>query len=294
MPRVILDTDIGDDTDDVLALAFALASPEIELIGVTTAFGFAEKRARIARYMLDLFGRIEIPVHAGQSVPLAGPIPESEVEPPQFLPFMEDCAPQSGDAIAFIADELSKERLTLVCIAPPTNVATLLTRHPELKGQIEEIVLMGGAYYRHANEYNFVCDPEAAQIVFASGVPLRVVGLDITAQTGLTREFMLNIDRSDPRKKFLFDMCEIWFELKGYTPVLHDPLTIYAAIGGDGLKFQPEKIRIETKGECTRGFSYCEEHRIWGREAPDPNALVACDIDVDAFTRFFKTRTFAA
>lgn len=294
MPKFILDTDIGDDTDDILALAFALSSPEIDLVGVTTAFGFAGRRARIARYMLDLFDRADVPVHAGISVPLAGPIAESVIPPPQYLPYMGASSPQSEDAVGFIARELAKQPLTLICIAPPTNIATLMVRHPELKGQIDEIVLMGGAYYRHANEYNFVCDPEAAQIIFGSGVPLRVLGLDITARTGLSRDFMLDIDQSDPRRKFLFDMCEIWFDRKGYTPVLHDPLAVYAALGGSALKFRPEAIRIETDGQYTRGFSYCEEHRIWGREAPYPNALVAHDLDVAEFTEFFITRTFGA
>jgi purine nucleosidase len=294
MPRIILDTDIGDDTDDVLALAFALASPEIELIGITTVLGHVLERARIARYMLDLFGQPDIPVHAGLSVPLAGSIPAAEVPPPQYLPRMAQSEPQSHDAIGFMAQALRRQRLTLVGIAPLTNIATLLLRHPDLTTQIDEIVLMGGAYYRHANEYNFVCDPEAAQIVFGAGVPVRVLGLDITSRTGLSREFLLGLDRTDPRTGFLFEMCEIWFAQHGYTPVLHDPLAVHAACGGGALTFQPETIRIETRGKHTRGFSYCEEHRLWGREPPEPNALVAADVDVEAFTRLFKARTFGA
>ena len=178
--KIIIDTDIGDDADDALAICLALKSEELEVMGITTVFRNTAARAQIAVRLLQLMGRTDIPVYAGIGHPL---VAEADVEtvPIQLLAGMEELEYRKDmDGVEYLRRSLSASQgdITLVTIGPLTNVGVLLCKHPEVKGKIKEIVMMGGAYYMHYNEWNILCDPEAAHIVYSSGVPIRAIGLD--------------------------------------------------------------------------------------------------------------------
>jgi len=287
----VIDTDIGDDVDDILALAYALTHEELEILGITTVFRNTFLRAKIASYFLDLAGRPEIPVHPGVGQPIAGTADVDEI-PCQFGNEMSDTQVSSIDAIQFLSNVLESQKTTIVCIGPLTNAATLIKQRPDLVANIDELVIMGGAYYRHVAEWNILCDPEAASIVFNSGVNISAVGLDVTLHCKINSDRLESVRAGRPVQDFLLEMCRRWFDHSGYRPILHDPLAIFALLDESDIQYREEKVNIECAGTFTRGVSFCEEHRMWGREVPDPNVLVAMNLDYQQFTDRFMAAVF--
>jgi len=288
---IIIDTDIGDDADDVLAIALALKIESIDILGITTVFKNTFARAQIAKYFLKLTGNSHIPVHAGIGNPLVNNVQLDEI-PCQFAKEYMTDEPDSVDALAFYESVLMKQKVNIVCIGPLTNIAKLINEKPHLLDNIDELIIMGGCFYRHANEWNIVCDPEAAKIVFDSGLNIKAVGLDVTTQCHLSVDYLDQIDISYQENKFLMEMCTQWFDKTGYRPILHDPLTIYALHPENELSFTDETVHIECSGEFTRGMTVCEEHGIWGRTAPKPNVKVASNINGKAFVDYYFNTVF--
>src|SRR5579884_4123873 len=187
--KVIIDTDIGDDIDDSFALALALSSPEIDLIGVSTAWGNTQLRARIVDRMLCETGKSEIPIVAGISG--TSKLRMDEAPWAQEMP-----APDKpyGPSLDFILDQIRRypNQITLLAIAPFTNVGALIEKAPDAFRQLKRVVIMGGSVYKGYNdlgylpehgpdpEYNIYSDIPAARRLFASGVPLFVMPLDST------------------------------------------------------------------------------------------------------------------
>src|SRR3954451_22611955 len=198
MPKpVIIDCDPGHD--DAMALMLAVASPELELVAVTTVAGnqTLEKVTANAIRVLDVVETHDIPVAAGADRALihvseaAGDVHgETGLDGPDLPPPSRE--PEPLHAVELIARLLRERPHTLVPIGPLTNIALLLALHPELAGRIERIVLMGGAIAEGnvtpAAEFNIWCDPEAAHRVFSSGIPVTMVGLDVTHRARLTPE----------------------------------------------------------------------------------------------------------
>jgi len=288
---IVIDTDIGDDVDDILALAYALTHKELEILGITTVFRNTSLRAKIASYFLGLADRPDIPVHPGVGQPIAGSVDDGEI-PCQFGDEMSNIEVSSVDAIQFLASLLERQQITIVCIGPLTNIATLIKQRPDLIPRIDELVIMGGAYYRHVAEWNILCDPEAASIVFNSGVNIRAVGLDVTLHCRISSDRLKKVRAGRPVQDFLLEMCRRWFDHSGYRPILHDPLAIFALLDESDIQYQEEKVNIECIGTFTRGVSFCEEHRMWEREVPDPNVLVAVKLDYQRFTDRFMSAVF--
>ena len=286
--NILIDTDIGDDADDVLALALALNTPDINILGVTTVFKNTLARAQLARHFLKLSGRDDIPVHAGLSQPLKGSVNADEI-PCQHDAGMNLLTPDSCDAVSFLADRLRRQPARIICIGPLTNIATLLNNHPQVIDKIQELVIMGGSYYRHATEWNILCDPEAADLVFRSGINIRALGLDVTTRCTLSADQLALLNTGDPCCQFLYQMCKRWLAKSGHLPMLHDPLTIYSLTDRDNLRYRGETVHIELTGDHTRGMTFCEDHGIWGRSSPNPNVQAAFDIDAPVFVDYFLT-----
>lgn len=289
--RIIIDTDIGDDVDDLLAVALATREPDLELAGITTVFRNTLLRAKMARFFLHSFSETpDIPVHAGSGSPLRQSADLEEI-PCQYTPDMDDCHPDSTDAVGFLAETLKHEKLSVVCIGPLTNIALLVRDHPDVIQNLERLVIMGGCYYRHATEWNIVCDPEAADIVFTSGIPIRAVGLDVTTRCRVTQAQLDAIDSSSPKNAFLLQACRAWKEASSHLPILHDPLTVYSLLDRD-LEFRSERIHIELEGRHTRGMTYCEPYAIWGQTVAQPNVDVARQVDSEKFVQHFLEKVF--
>jgi purine nucleosidase len=292
---IILDTDIGDDIDDALALAVALNSPEIELRGVTTVFRNAPRRALLAQHLLQVWGREAVPVVAGCSKPLLEPFERLSGGAQlggQFEVLDPEAEWQSDDhAIDFLSQAIDVEAepdpanlLTIVPIGPLTNIALALAREPGLIAR-SRIVLMGGQWSRDGAEWNIRCDPEAAAIVFHSGIAIDMVGLDVTLRCRLSQTHLDRIrDAGTPRAQLLWQLCGHWLHggrPNGERPItLHDPLTLLTLFS-DCVTFEDKCIEV--------GLCHAERGKTIVLDGA-PNARVAVDVDAERAIDLFMER----
>lgn len=279
--QVLLDTDLGTDVDDCLALALILASPEVKLAAVTTVYGDVQLRGRMVLKLLALRhawrrGGGAVPVAAGAEKPLPSQ-PAAGRRPPVYW------AGHEGQGLLAPSDaglQLSPEHavdliirtvmaqpgeITLIAIGPLTNVALALLKEPRLAANLAGLTVMGGvvggagALHLPWVEHNFRCDPEAARIVLASGAPLRIVPLDVTTQVRIRPQDTARIRAAgDPFHLAVADQIERYprYQQRGWT-YLHDPL---AALVGAGLApapalvtWEPVHAVVETEGRYTAG-----------------------------------------
>ncbi|MBP3966567.1 nucleoside hydrolase [Paenibacillus lignilyticus] len=291
--KIIIDTDIGDDIDDALAIAFALESPELDVIGITTVFKNVTARAKLAVNMLEMAGRSDIPVYAGIGKPILNQVDLNEI-PNQFSEEKDGHAEGYGtDAIDFIINTVMKSDgdITLVPIGPLTNIAVAILKEPELRNKVKEIVMMGGCFYSHLSEWNIRCDPEAARIVFESGIPIKAVGLDVTVQCVLTKE---EVDRlfTKPKRSaaYIRELVGRWQQVTDHYPMMHDPLAICAVFDNEILEFQRDEIVVETQGEFTRGATYNKTALYWRGNAEQSVIQAAKNVDSEAFIKLYMDR----
>ena len=258
---VLLDTDIGDDIDDALALALVLRSPEIELTGVTTVFGDTRLRARLAKHLLHVFERDDIPVAAGIPAPMLSRHRPSGVPQAAILAASDEQAISSCSGPELIIEKAMAYpgRLTLLCIGPLTNVATALLMEPHLFMAIRSIIMMGGTSGIPWPEWNARSDARAAQIVLAAGIPITLLGWNITTRCQLRASDVERLrDHNTPRTHLLSELIAIWQQSRPRWqppdyPYLHDPLTIAALCSPELLRFEEMTARILVHGPL-RGF----------------------------------------
>ena len=188
---VLVDTDIGDDIDDALALALVLHSPEIELRGVTTVFGDTLQRARLAAYLLKDYGCEDVPVAAGIENPIQwrhrpSGVPQAAVlDAHEALPALSTTP---GPKLIVETALAHPGRLTLLCLGPLTNIAKALTIEPKLITALRRIVMMGGSSGWPLPDWNVRSDARAAQIVLGAGVPVTMLGLNVTMRCRLREQ----------------------------------------------------------------------------------------------------------
>jgi purine nucleosidase/pyrimidine-specific ribonucleoside hydrolase len=254
--EVIIDTDIGDDIDDAFALALALHSPEIELLGVTTVFGDTRLRAHLAKYVLETYGHGEIPVAAGQQMPLlyrhrASGVPQAAILDPckKERPLSQLSAPE-----LIIQTALSHHgNLILFCIGPLTNVATALLIEPGLFLAIKNIVMIGGTTGFPMPEWNIRSDAQAANIVLASGIPITLLGLNMTMQCQLRESDIEKLHYQNTQQtRLLCQLLAIWQRHRPRwhprLPFLHDPLAMVAFCAPELFQFEVMTARVPTSG----------------------------------------------
>jgi inosine-uridine nucleoside N-ribohydrolase len=303
MIPLLFDCDPGQD--DAIALLLALASPEVEVIGVTTVAGnqTIEKTTTNALKVLELAGRDDIPVAAGADRPLVGELVvaadahgESGLDGPS-LP--EPRAwPVPEHAVDFLAGRLlaAEAPLTLLALGPLTNVALLLALHPKAAERIERLVIMGGAIgpgnMTPAAEFNIWTDPEAAERVFAGGLDLTMVGLDVTNRSVLTRDDAKHLRTSGAVGTAVADMLDFYLDFyldayeHGGAPI-HDAVAAAEVVRPGVLTTIPRHVDIERIG-LSRGRTLVDMRLR--TELPKPNTRVAVDVDVDAFRSLLLER----
>ncbi|OFS09582.1 pyrimidine-specific ribonucleoside hydrolase RihA [Hafnia sp. HMSC23F03] len=306
---IILDCDPGHD--DAIALILALASPELELKAVTTSAGnqTPDKTLRNALRILTLLQRSDIPVAGGAVKPLMRELiiadnvhGESGLDGPD-LP-EPNFAPQTCNAVELIAQTLraSQQPVTVVATGPLTNIALLLTSHPELHAKISRIVIMGGAAmlgnWTPAAEFNIYVDPEAAEIVFQSGLPIVMAGLDVTHRAQIMSE---DIERfrqlGNPVAGVVADLLDFFMEYHkqekwGFQGApLHDPCTIAWLIKPEIFTCVDRWVGVETQGKYTQGMTVVDYYSL---TANQPNTTVMMDVDRQAFVDLLVERIGAA
>jgi inosine-uridine nucleoside N-ribohydrolase len=297
--RILLDCDPGHD--DAIALLLALASPELELLGVTTVAGnqTLEKTTANAIRVLEFAGRTDVPVAAGAERPLvreqfvaAYVHGETGLDGPDLPP--PQSAPVNRHAVDFLADKIREVDggVTLVPVGPLTNVALLLALHPDARP--ERIVLMGGAIAEGnvtpAAEFNIWCDPEAAARVFASGIDVTMVGLDITHKALFTTA---HIGRLAGRVgEMVTELLRFYDrfhrEVYGFdgSPI-HDAVAVAHILRPDVVETKRLNVEIDVESELSRGRTVVD---LWRRTEREPNAHVGVDIDADAFLELLIER----
>lgn len=259
LKKIIIDTDIGDDADDALAIALAVRSGVFDILGITTVFRNTYARAKIASSLLSILDVHDVPVVPGVGHPIINEA--NTITPPtQYFPEMEN-APilENVSAIEFLYEQIKKYpgEVTLVPIGPLTNIAMLIRIHPDVIPMVKEIVMMGGAFYFHYDEWNMVCDPEASAIVFGSGIPIKAVGLDVTLKCPVTDELQNEINSfGTPLTDLLGKLLLHYRAKRGRNTYLHDPLALMALTCPDLFEFKKESINVELKGEHTRGMTF--------------------------------------
>lgn len=283
--KVLIDTDIGDDIDDALALALALNSPELDIVGITTVYGKTDARARLAAKILEIYGRDDIPVAMGSSKPLVNP--EPKYFPKQALIIDKKFFPNIVDdnAVEFIVKMISKYRnLTIVTIGPETNLAKAFLKNPDIFKNVR-IVMMAGYIENPFPEYNVRCDPEATSIILSiKNISKILVGLDVTLRCSMNK-YMIKKFYRDNRKeiKFLSRLIEIWMRYSNRPPILHDPLAIATSFNKNIVKIKSMHLEVDLKNH--RGVLY----QVLDKK---PNIDVAIDVDVDRFMNLFMKRIF--
>jgi len=319
--RVIIDTDPG--VDDAFALLFALRSPELKVEAITVVAGNvpAEVGLPNALRMREIAGRPEVPVALGAKAPLLRklvtayyahgenglggiPFPEPKTKP------VSDFGP---DLIRRIVRQYPKE-VSIIPIGPLTNVALALQADPELAGLIKEIVLMGGSISggntTPSAEFNIYVDPEASRIVFQSGVPITMVGLDVTRKCFVTEEHAKALEASKtPWGQAAARLARNGLDRArargGRGPVMHDGLAVVSFLDRSVLKTQDMYVDIETSGELTAGETVAYRSAPIRRSPPTmaepagwfvlsdtfkPNTHVGIDVDVEKFFKIFIGR----
>src|SRR5882762_7930973 len=283
--KVIIDTDIGDDVDDAFALALAVKSPELQILGITTAFGDTETRAKIVDRFLAEVGRAEIPVLAGKPTIAKSPLTQR-----RYAEGGHFAKASHGDAVDFLLERIRRYpgEITLIAIGPLMNVGAAIDRDPATFRKLKRVVLMGGCIQRGYGdlgytapvgamaEWNILNDIPSAQKLFSAGVPLSVMPLDAT---------QLKMD--EVKRAFLFgqgtpvtDALTLLYHQWGQqTPTLFDPMTIAYLLQPELCPVKPMRIRVE------EGFT-----RV---EAGAANAQVCLDSNSEDFFRFYLKRVGA-
>ena len=290
--KVIIDTDIGDDIDDAFAVALALRSPELQILGITTTFGDTETRAKLLDRFLAEVGRPEIPVAAGAPTP-----PKSNFTQRRYAENNRYAKPSHLDAVAFLLDQIRHNpgQITLIAIGPLINVGAAIDKDPASFRKLKRVILMGGSIKRGYGdlgfgqpvppqpEWNILNDIASAQKLFGAGVPLFVMPLDAT---------QLKLD--EVKRAYLFsqgtsitDALTVLYHQWGQeTPTLFDPMTIAFVVNPALCPTQPMHIRVDEKG-FTRNDP-------GPSSAPSsPNAQVCLDSNPDTFFRFLIPRIAA-
>jgi inosine-uridine nucleoside N-ribohydrolase len=300
---IIVDCDPGHD--DAIALLLALASPEVNLLGVTTVAGnqTLDKTTANAIRVLDHVGRADVPVAAGAARPLVRELRvaaevhgETGLDGPDLPPPARP--PADAHAIDWIAATVRDHPrpVTLVPTGPLTNVALFIARYPELVGRLERIVLMGGAFgegnVTPAAEFNIWVDPEAADRVFRSGADLTMVGLDVTHRALMRPGHADQLRAGGRAGRLVADLFAFYsrFHTRDYgwdgSPV-HDALALAHVIDGTLLTTIHRGVIIDTGPELSCGRTHVD---LRGRAGWAPNCHVAVEVDGERFLEMLVTR----
>ncbi|UWR41080.1 nucleoside hydrolase [Phaeobacter inhibens] len=305
--KIIIDTDPGQD--DAVAILLALASPqEIDLLGITCVAGnvpLALTQTN-ARRVCEVAGRPDVAVHAGCDAPLQRPLITAEhvhgktgLDGPELWdPTMPLAAAHGVD---FIIDSLRREApgtVTLCPLGPLTNIAAAFQKAPDIVDRVQEIVLMGGAYFEVGNitpaaEFNIYVDPEAAAAVLTSGVPVTMMPLDVTHKALATRARVEKIRALDTKvARFTAEMLDFFerFDVEKYGSEggpLHDPCVIAYLIRPELFSGRKINVVVETTSELTLGMTVAD---WWGVTDRPANAQFMGDLDADGFFDLITTR----
>jgi len=317
---IIIDTDPG--IDDALALFLALNSPELKIGSIVATYGNVELKQAV-RNVFNIL-RIAYPFWPGQ--PNLSPLTHQihnfpsvfqGAESPLFRPYLKKDPRIHGKnglgnvSLPVLKFELNRgtglegalrrynkdssreKKITLICLGPLTDLARTILIDFNLIHRIKQVILMGGAATVPGNitqfaEFNIYSDPEAAKVVFNSGLPIIMVGLDVTHRTLLTVEDLKSLDTSEPRDNFIYNICRYYINFhRRYRRLggcfLHDPLAIAVAIDRSIVKTEKLAVDVEIENQKRIGQTFIRKGAV-------PNVDVCLKVDLKKFMELFRTR----
>jgi inosine-uridine nucleoside N-ribohydrolase len=320
--RIIIDTDPG--VDDAMAIFLALRSPELKVEAITAVSGNVPLDLTLpnALRLAEIAGRTDIPIAGGASVPLVRRLITAKYVHGNNglggVDFPEPHLKPVGETATQLISRIVRANpgdITIVAVGPLTNIGTLLRSDPEVARLIPQIVIMGGSLsggnITPAAEFNLYVDPEAARIVFDSGIPVTMVGLDVTEKVLLREEHIVILERaqnpvSQAAGKIMRATLNRAHQGIDRTVIaMHDPLTVASLIDPQLLKFQDYYVEVETAGEFTAGMTVGYAHAPVRPSAPmttattqqsepdtsfHPNAKVAVGVEPDRFFKLLMSR----
>lgn len=298
--KIILDSDPGHD--DAVAIMLALSNEKLDLLAIAVEAGnqTLEKTGRNTLNLVEYFN-VDIPVALGESHPLKKKLEtcpkihgESGLDGFNF-PKTKRQFDNLSAAELMRKILLENDKVTLVPTGPLTNIAILLTKYPEVKPHIEEIVLMGGSIgfgnVTPAAEFNIFVDPEAADIVFRSGLVIKMMGLDVTRKVKLTFDMLNDFRKISNKASVLFcDLMKVFIDNQknvfGFEGApLHDPVTIAYLIDPSVVTLKEMNTEIDVSGGPSYGRTNCDQFNYLNRK---PNSFVAIDIDINKYWKIIK------
>lgn len=295
---IILDVDPGQD--DAVAILMALASPELDVLAITTVAGNVPQPlvTNNALAMCEVAGRTDVPVYRGADAPISRPLYTAEhVHGPTGIDGAglppPTTSPADGHAVDLIIETCleADDPITICPVGPLTNVATAIARQPSIVPAIREVALMGGGFFEGGNttpvaEFNIFVDPDAASIVFNSGAPITMFPLDVTHQVLVLPEDLKRFrDMGTPVGSAVAGMLDYYeqhdVEMYGMEGApLHDPCVIAYLLDKQLFGGKPCRVDVETESELTMGQTVVD---WWGVTGGDPNAMVMNSVDRQGF-----------
>jgi purine nucleosidase len=300
-PRVLIDTDPG--VDDAVAILLALASSEIDVVGITAVAGNVplDQTALNARRIVSISGRHDVPVAAGCAEPLSELVVEDSVvhghDGLGDLTWDEpDVALDPRHGVELIADLIHEGPLTIVAIGPLTNLAVLLQRYPGIDQDVEHLVIMGGASFQGnvtpAAEFNIWADPEAARRVFAAEWRITLMPLDLTHQAFLNDadlDYFTSLGSDVGRRvaRMLEPYAQFHERWYGNRDVfMHDAMAVYEVLDATAISTQGVRVTVETGGEYSRGATFIDRRR----DHAQSQVRVGLSVDNDRFRAVLRER----
>jgi purine nucleosidase len=257
--KILLDTDIGTDIDDAVCLAYLLAQPQAELLGITTVTGEAYKRAMLASALCHAAGK-HIPIYPGVENPLiVHPIQTHAQQAAALGTWKHDTEFPAGQAIDFLRATIRSHpnEITLLAIGPLTNIALLFAIDPEIPLLLKSLVMMNGYYLdsKRYPEWNIKLDPHAAHIVFRDSPAItRAVGLDVTTRVQMPADEVRERFHA-PLLRPVLDFAEVWFKERD-TITFHDPLAAAIRFDETICEFESGQVEIELSERDTQGLTH--------------------------------------
>jgi len=317
--KVIIDTDPG--TDDAMALMLALNSPELDVRAVTVVPGNVTAKQGLdnALRMISLANRCDIPVAAGAEHPIFQKLITAEfwhgkngLANIELPPSKCKVDFRFGPDLIIEMVHAAPHEITLVPIGPLTNIALAVEKDPSIVPLVKEVVIMGGSItggnVNASAEANIYNDPEAAEVVFAAGWPLTMVGLDVGDKTLFSNKYLEQLGQTHgPMNDFIYQVAHFLVDLSEQYgsdgAPMYDPLAVGVAIDATLVKAPAMHVDVETRGEFTRGETVANRHAavernvlhgdryvIEGVDKVEPNAKVSVDVDADRFLQLFVSR----
>ena len=295
--KIIIDTDAGDDIDDAFAVALAVNSPEVDILGITTVYRNSFLRAKIVSYLIELYGK-DIPVYCGEDTPINDQIvtfgfeENDEKGKPlinHYSEEMKDAKVMQEHAVDFILETIDKNpnEVVLVALGPLTNLALAYKKNPAVFCKLKGIHMMGGDPFFPTREWNIRCDAEAAKVIYSCGVPITMIGFNVTKLCAFSNEdFEFFNALKHPACKILVKMMTKWLVNNKYVkqPTMHDGLAI-ACLFKNYCNFVDVPL-IVLMDETWRGRTIIPPEK---KKALN-NVKVAVNVDTEGFIDFLKQR----